>query len=211
MTDRMDTVELVGRSSSHFTRVVRIFALELAVPHTFRPLFDLTSLDAASYAQNPALKIPILVDERGPLFGAENICRELVRRATTDGTSVVMRGEVSARVVANAEELTLHAMSSGVSVIMARGPSGDQAVPQKVLKSLDNALCYLDQNLDDVLAALPQTRTLSFFEVALFCVVTHLPFRKVRDVTPFKRLGDFCQSFGERASAVATGYRFDAA
>ena len=211
MTDPMDTIELVGRSSSHFTRVVRIFALELAVPHTFRPLFDLTSLDATSYAQNPALKIPILVDEQGPLFGAENICRELVRRATSHGTSVVMRGDVSARVVANAEELTLHAMSSGVSVIMAKGAAGEQPAPPKVLKSLDNTLRYLDESLDDVLAALPQTRTLSFFEVALFCVVTHLPFRRIMDVTPFKRLGKLCESFGERASAVATPYRFDVA
>jgi glutathione S-transferase len=206
----MDNVELVGRSSSHFTRLVRMFALELAVPHTFRPLFDLTSLDATSYAQNPALKIPILVDEQGPLFGAENICRELVRRASSPETSVVMRGDVSARVVANAEELTLHAMSSGVAVIMAKGAGGEQPAPPKVLKSLDNTLRYLDERLDDVLGALPQTRRFSFFEVAVFCVVTHLPFRQVMDVTPFKRLSGFCQSFGERPSAVATAYRFDA-
>ena len=29
-------IVLVGRSSSHFTRVARIFALELGVPHSFR-------------------------------------------------------------------------------------------------------------------------------------------------------------------------------
>ena len=37
----VEPVELVGRSSSHFTRTARIFALELGVPHTFRPVFDI--------------------------------------------------------------------------------------------------------------------------------------------------------------------------
>ena len=51
----------------------------------------------------------------------------------------------------------------------------------------------------------------SFVEVALFCVVTHLPFRQIMDVAPYGRLGDFCKRFGERESARATEYRVDAA
>jgi len=72
---------LQGRSSSHFTRTARIFALELGVAHVFRPVLDLTSQDAANYADNPSLKVPILIDEAGPLYGTENICRELARRS----------------------------------------------------------------------------------------------------------------------------------
>jgi glutathione S-transferase len=77
----MSDVEIVGRSSSHFTRVTRIFALELEVPHAFLPVFDMTTTERGNYADNPALKIPILVDEHGPLYGTVNICRELVRRS----------------------------------------------------------------------------------------------------------------------------------
>ena len=77
----MGDIVLVGRSSSHFTRTARIFAIELGVPHTFRPVFDILSLDQATFADNPALKVPILVDGNGSLFGTENICRELVRRS----------------------------------------------------------------------------------------------------------------------------------
>jgi glutathione S-transferase len=205
----MSDLVLVGRSSSHFTRVARIFALELGVPHAFRPVFDMTSLDAATYADNPALKVPILVDERGPLFGTENICRELVRRSG-GASRVVLRGEVTDRAVANAEELTLHAMSTGVSLIMAKMSGGDGLAPPKVRRSLENSLRYLDENLDAVLAALPANRALSFIEVALFCVVTHLPFREVMDVAPYHRLVDFCGRFAERQGARDTEYRFDA-
>ena len=63
---------------------------------------------------------------------------------------------------------------------------------------------------EPLLAALPAHRTLSFVEVALFCVVRHLPFREVLDVGPWTRLGHFCSSFGARESARATEYRFDA-
>src|SRR5215467_6864261 len=102
-------ITLVGRSSSHFTRTARVFALELGVAHGFRPVLDIGAREAGAFADNPALKVPILVDERGPLFGTENICRELARRSGKRDR-VVLRGDVEDRLVANAEELTLHAM-----------------------------------------------------------------------------------------------------
>lgn len=206
----MNLITLVGRSSSHFTRVTRIFALELAVPHAFQPVLDIATLDAAAYADNPALKIPILVDERGPLFGAENICREIVRRSGL-ASEVILRGDVADRVLANVEELTLHVMSAEVGLIMAK-LAGDVAhAPPKTLRSIENSLRYLDQNIGVALEAMPPTRALSFVEVALFCVVTHLPFREIMNVTPWPRLVDFCKRFGERDGARSTPYRFDAA
>jgi glutathione S-transferase len=201
-------VILVGRSSSHFTRTARIFALELGVPHTFQPVYDMTTLDAGAYAGNPALKIPILVDAQGPLYGTENICRELARRSGK-ATRVVLRGAVTERRVANAEELVLHAMSTGVNLIM-QAVAGEKAVPQPKLRgSLQNVLAFLDENLDGVLDALPADRVLSFFEAALFSVVTHLPFRKLLDVSGYSNLQRFCAAFGERPGARATEYRFD--
>jgi len=205
----MSHLVLVGRSSSHFSRTARIFALELGVEHAFRPVLDMTSLDAETYAGNPALKVPILVDEHGSLFGTENICRELVRRA--DAKNVVMRGDVRDRVVANAEELTLHVMSAEVTLVMAKMAGGASHAPPKVTRSIENSLQYLDDHVDAVLAALPAGRRLSFVEVTLFCLVEHLPFRQVMDVTRWTRLGAFSKRFGEREAARATQYRFDAA
>lgn len=206
----MAEVVLVGRSSSHFTRTARIFALELGVPHTFRPVYDMTTLDGDAYAGNPALKIPILVDAQGPLYGTENICRELTRRSGM-GERVVLRGDVTHRLVANAEELVLHAMSTGVILIMQAVAEHEPAPQPKLRGSLENALAFLDANLDGVLAALPADRVLSFFETALFSVVTHLPFRKLLDVSGYSNLQRFASVFGDRPGPRATEYRFDVA
>jgi glutathione S-transferase len=209
MTDA--NLVLVGRSSSHFTRTARIFALELGVPHVFRAVLDLTTTDAAAYADNPALKVPVLVDAQGPLFGTENICRALARRSGL-GQRAVLRGDVGDRVVANAEEMVLHAMGSGVALIMLALPGqAERSPPPKLRRSLENALAFLDANVDGVLAALPSDRVLSFCETSLFCLVTHLPFRQVMDVSGYPRLQAFCRTFGARAGARATEYRFDAA
>jgi glutathione S-transferase len=198
---------LIGRSSSHFTRTARLFAHELGVAHTFRPVLDMTKLEAANYGDNPALKVPILVDADGPLYGMENICRALTRRSAL-GPRVIQRGDVPARVVANAEEMILHAMSSEVILIMG---GVDQPGPPKVRPSLEGALAWLERNVDGVLAALPPERALSFCEASLYALVTHLPFRKIADVSGYARLGAFCEAFGQRAGARATEYRFDAA
>jgi glutathione S-transferase len=202
-------VALVGRSSSHFTRTARLFALELGVPHRFEPVLDLTSTAPAVYADNPALKVPILVDQHGPLYGTENICRELVRRSGLAGR-VVLRGQVGARVVANAEEMVLHAMSAEVNLIMLATPA-TRREPPKVRRSLENALAFVDVELDRALAALPGDRALSFLEAALFSLATHLPFRDIMDVGAYARICAFRDRFATRPSARATEYRFDAA
>jgi len=204
----MTDLVVVGRSSSHFTRTARIFALELGVPHAFQPVFDLTALDPETYAGNPALKVPVLVTGDGPLFGTENICRELVRRSGR-GAEVVLRGAVADRRVANAEELALHAMSTEVSLIVAQLAGDARLAPAKLDRSLDGSLRHLDDHLDEALAALPAPRLLSFLEVAVFCLVTHLPFRKIRSVDGHPRLVEFCRRFGARSGARATEYAFD--
>jgi glutathione S-transferase len=203
-------VVLVGRSSSHFTRTARVFALELGVAHAFRPVLDIGARDPDAYAGNPTLKVPILVDERGPLYGTENICRELARRSEKRD-QVVLRGDVQDRLVANAEELTLHAMGSAVILITNALGGGDRPPPPKVRPSLENALAFLETHVDDVRAALPPARLLSFCETALFCLVRHLPFRDLMDTSGYARLQAFCREFEQRPGAAATPYKFDTA
>ena len=199
---------LVGRSSSHFTRTARIFALELAVAHRFQPVLDFGSQDPATFADNPALKIPIWLDEHGPLYGTENICRELARRSGHRDRAV-LRGDIGDRLVANAEELVLHAMSSQVTLIMTA--TADAPAPPKVRPSLNNALGFLDRHLDAVRAALPAQRLVSFFEIALYCLVIHLTFRQTLDPSGYDRLQAFCRELDARPAMQATSDRFDAA
>jgi hypothetical protein len=111
----------------------------------------------------------------------------------------------------NAEEMTLHAMSAEVTLVMAKMAGDERAISPKVRRGLENAVSWLDDHVGRVEGALPGERALSFVEAALFCVVTHLPFRQLLDVSPYAELTGFCERFGTRTSASDTAYRFDAA
>jgi glutathione S-transferase len=206
---------LIGRSSSSFTRIARIFATEFGVPHGFRVVPSLLSLDVSDYGGNPALKLPSLETAQGTWFGASSICRVLSKHARVP-RRVVWPEALEEPLVANAQELTLVALSTEVALIMSAvgGQSGDgrEATPHavKMRKSLVDTLAWLDAHLDRALAALPGERDLSYFEVSLFCLVTHLEFRDVVPTGPYAALGAFARRFVERPAAQQTAYRFDA-
>jgi glutathione S-transferase len=209
--EEVDPPVLVGRSSSVFTRVARIFAAELGVDYALQVVPDLTSANAADYGDNPALKLPSLKTGQGILFGTLNICRELARLSTRRPRIVWPEG-LERPLLANALELTLHAMATEVNLIMDKvaGVSEDSGHYAKMRKSLLGAMTWLEDNVLAVRRTLPD-RDLSYLEVALFCLVTHLEFRSVLPIGPYRQLNEFCQGFAARPSAEQTAYRFDAA
>jgi glutathione S-transferase len=201
---------LVGRSSSVFTRVTRIFAAEMGVTYSFRVVPDLLSEDPNQYGGNPALKMPTLQSARGVWFGALNICRELAR-SSSDRPTPVWPEDLSEALPANAQELVSQAMSTEVALIMrhvAEAADGN-AHHKKMKQSLLNSMAWLDNNIEQVLDALPQHRALSYLEVTLFCLVSHLEFRSILPIDPYSNLRDFCRRFAARPSAEQTVYRFD--
>lgn len=203
-------MELLGRQSSHYTRVVRMLAHELALDLPLHPIHDLMSLDPASYGGNPALKLPTLRFGDGQVFGTLNICRALAAHA--DRTQDVYWPEQAGRaLLMNAHELLAHAMAAQVEVVlheavMRRPPD---AASGKRRASLLACLGWLDQHLD---AVLPQVRQkpLSWFELCLFALLAHIPFRNPLDITGLHALAEFERGFSARPSAQATPYRFDA-
>ncbi|KYF73933.1 hypothetical protein BE11_50525 [Sorangium cellulosum] len=209
--DRTSTPTLIGRSSSHFTRVTRIVAAELGVAYDFQVVPDLRSVNAADYAGNPALRLPILRTGATTWFGALNICRELARRAPVQ-RRVVWPEHLTDALTANAQELAVQAMATEVALIMSQlaGTPKDDAQLAKPHKSLLNMLTWLDDNIDAAREALPLDRDLSYLEVCTFCLVTHLDFRSVLPTSGYRALTAFCDDFAQRASAQATAYRFDA-
>lgn len=211
MVSAPETPSLVlsGRSSSSFTRIARIYAAELGVPHAFRIVPDLMSLDPADYGGNPALRLPVLQTVEGTWFGSSNVCRALARHAPSE-RRLVWPEELDRPLLANAQELTLVALSTEVSLIMAQlAGAQPTANVDKLRRSLENVLAWLDANIDAILAALPPERQLSFLEVSAFCLVTHLAFRSVLPIAPYPELVAFSERFAQRASAQQTPYRFD--
>jgi glutathione S-transferase len=202
-----DVARIVGRSSSHFTRVVRIFAEELAVPYQLQVVPSLMSTEADTYGGNPGLRVPSLIIPGQPTaFGCINGCRTLAELSTR--SPCVLWPEALTRTIArNAQELTLQSMSTEVSLIMtAEGAASAYAV--KLRRALEGMLLWLDEHVERALAELP-ARDISFFEVALFCLIEHLPFRNVLSLESYAHLRSFRDQFGVRASAVATPFRFD--
>lgn len=201
---------LIGRSSSHFTRITRIFAAELRIDYSFQVVRDLMSSNAEDYGGNPALKIPSLQTSRGVWFGALNVCRELWRQSSPR-PRVVWPEDLDEPLLANAQELTLQAMATEVALIMSKvgGANDGSAHAMKMRVALGNMMSWLEGNTRSVLAALPPHRDLSFLEVTLFCLVTHLEFREVLPTAPYSELNRLCQQFATRPSASQTSYRFD--
>jgi len=203
-------VTIIGRSSSHFTRVLRMFAAELQVEYRFQTVADLQARDPGSYGGNPALTVPSLHTSEGAWFGSLSACRQLARLASEKPAIVWPEHLVVAR-LANAQELVLQAMATDVTLLMSThgtGPDGTDYL-DKLRQSLDNTLAWLEDNARQIFWALPESRDISYLEVTLFCLLTHLEFRNVRSIDGYVQLNEFTERFGRRRSARLTRYRFD--
>jgi hypothetical protein len=170
---------------------------------------SLLETDASAYGGNPGLRIPsLLVRGQPPVFGCLNGCRALAERSSRALRIVWPEGltSLSAR---NAQELTLQCMSSEVSLIMLTAEGGGaSAYAAKLRAALEGMLVWLNERVDDAVTELPE-RDLSFFEVSLFCLVEHLPFRNVLSIAAYPNLERLRDRFSARSSAAATRFAFD--
>lgn len=211
MTHTARPVRLTGRVTSHFTRVARMVAIELAVPVELEPVDDLLSLDPVAYGGHPALKIPTLHVDDSPLFGTDHICRRLAELAgRVDDPRVVLSERLRTAHARNAQELIWHAMAAQVQLVIGVGASrlpADGPFFAKVSAGLHGALAWLDRELAAVQAALPAARQFSVLEVSLYCLVEHLSFRPMIAIDAYPALRAFAAAYGERPAAVRTPFR----
>ncbi len=205
------TIEIVGRQSSHYTRQVRLLAHELGVDYTLQPIHDLLGEDPATFAGNPALKLPAVRQGDIVIWGSLNACRWIARQAPGGATRVAWPEGATTPLLMNAHEVVAHAMAAQVEVvfhdIVSKRPA--DATSRKRRTSLTLCLAWLDAHLDAIHAELPAER-IALFDLGLFCLLEHLPFRNPMDLSRMPRLTGFAGEFGLRASARATPYRFDA-
>jgi glutathione S-transferase len=203
-------MRLYGRSSSHFTRIARIFAAELELELEFTPIRDIMSLDAEEYGGNPALKLPTLESPDGRWFGSLPISRELARHSELN-LDIVWPEQLEAALASNAQEMVLAAMATEVGLVLgkATGVAADNGHQAKLRASLLGTMAWLEEHAGAAISSLPVERDLSFLEVSLFCLMEHLPFREVLETDAYPRLRAFAERFARRSSAKATTYRFD--
>lgn len=204
-------IEIIGRQSSHYTRVVRMLALELGIDAPLAPIFDLMSTDPATYAGNPALKLPALRIGDVVVWGSHSACRQLARQVDGGEARVFWPEDARDPLLMNAHEIVAHAMATQVEVVFHEIVSKRPPDPtsRKRRESLLNCLAWLDAHLGAVHAQLPRDR-IALFDLMLFCLLEHLPFRNPIDLSGMPALTAFVAEFSARASAQATPYRFDA-
>ncbi len=207
----MSPLEIIGRQSSHYTRQVRLLAHELGVDYALQPIHDLMSEDPVVFAGNPALKLPALRQGDIVVWGSLNACRWLARQADDGVARVFWPEQATTALAMNAHEVLAHAMAAQVEVvfheIVSKRPP--DAASRKRRTSLVQCLVWLDRHWDDIRAEVPTTK-IAIFDLGLFCLLEHLPFRNPIDLSSMPRLTAFAAVFAERPSAQATPYRFDA-
>lgn len=203
---------LHGRSSSHFTRLARIFGVEAGVDLAFHPVADMSSLDLQAYGGHPALKLPLLQMGDDAVFGAENICRRLAL-ATTNGLNVAWTEHLRWVELRNAQELIWQGMNTQTQLVFGLQVAGlpsDNIYFTKARLGLAASLDWLEDRLPRLLRRFPR-RDISLLEASLFCLLEHIDFRATGDATARPNLREFRRGFGLRASARATPYAFDTA
>lgn len=209
-------IVIVGREASHYTRQVRMLAHELGIAYTLSPILDLMSEDPATYAGNPALKLPALRHGDTVVWGSANLCRWLARHASGGGehalqNRVFLPEHAEDPLCMNAHEVLAHAMAVHVEVVfhelVSKRPP--DAASHKRRASLVNSLAWLDAEWDAIRATLPADH-IAVFDLGLFALLEHIPFRNPMDLSHLTRLAAFADAFRQRPSAQATPYRFDA-
>lgn len=207
--DSTRTPLLIGRSSSHFTRIVRMFAASCQVDYRFQAVLDLRSVSARDYGGNPAHRVPVLVTQEGSYFGSLNCCR-VVQRLSTAKLQVIWPEALLSPLQAGAQELITQGMVDEVTLIMGGYVYGADCPSslQKSMTSLQEILAWLESRIDELLNSLP-SRDLSFLETSLFCFIEHLAFRNVMPLGHYVRLTSFAASYSQRIVCRTTEYRFD--
>jgi glutathione S-transferase len=203
------SLTLIARSSSHFSRIARIYAAELEVPCVLEPVFDIAATASGVFGDNPLLRVPSLRTPEGTWFGSLGVCRELARRSPR-ALRLVWPEDLLHVLASNAQEVVTDAMNTGVVIITSRlqkVPDDDPTLT-KPFARLRGALGWLEASFEAALATQP-AGDLSFLEASAFCFLTHLGFRGLGTLDGHPRLRAFCDRFGERASARATPYHFD--
>lgn len=205
---------LVGRRSSLFVRIPLWFADALDVPVGFEPVMDMRRTDLATYAGNPALKVPVLCIGEQRLFGAAHIARRIAAAATVEARNgIVWPEDLHDPLLMNAQELVSHCSGAQVQLVMGPqvcGLAEDNLYFVKARAGLLGSLQWLEDHLEQILASLPASRSLSYFEVSLFCMLDHLSFRRTVELpVAFTRLHAFLKQYGTSGPALNTAYRYD--
>lgn len=141
-------MKLYATPLSHFSRKVRILLDHLSIPYEFKDVGNVAEGDLDTFAGNPLLKVPVLVDGDSWLIESDHIAAHLVQKFDpSDRFNVLTR---------NSHDLNIRAVLNGimteeVKVILARRtgvPTDKYGFFDDALEAMKNGLQWLEDNAD---------------------------------------------------------------
>ena len=161
--------QLYGTPLSHFTRKLRVLMSELGVEFDFVRAPGVLATNAATYGDNPLLRVPTLVYGSDTVIKSDHIARYLVNQF--DPTD---RLRVCSETVPDLNRLAVvnGVMDSEVVLILAKrgGLTDLEGVVyfRKLMLAMENGLSWLDQR------TVPDAETFDYGDICLICLWQHL-------------------------------------
>lgn len=172
-------MKLYATPLSHFSRKARILLDLYGVPYEFVDVGNVAEGDQAKFADNPLMKVPVLVDDGEWVIESDHVAGYIVSKVDpSDRYRVHTRNlaDLNVRAVLNG------IMSEEVKVILARRtgvPTGDYSFFDDALESIRNGFSWLE----DRAATFDPSRP-TYREFHLVCAWQHIEYY---DLVPLPR------------------------
>lgn len=194
----MSRLELHGTPLSHFTRKVRILLAELGVQYKQVWVPGVLALSPETFANNPLMRVPTLVDGDRIVIDSDHIARYLVGIYDQSDWFAVRSDDAMAM---NRLAVTNGIMANEVVLILAKrgGVEDIESVAyfRKLLAAITNGLVWLDD-------AIAPDAPMTWPDIALVSMWNHLEHYKIVGIDPYKRIAARVAQFAARPSIMST-------
>lgn len=164
-------MKLFATPLSHFARKSRILLDLYEVPYEFIDIGTVTQIEMSTYAKNPIMKVPILMDGKDWIIESDHISQYIVRKFdSSDRYQVQIKSlfDLNARAVMNG------IMDSEVKIILARRthvPVEQYVFFDKAFVAIKNGLSWLEESANNFTPHNPTYR-----EFHLVCLWEHIEY-----------------------------------
>lgn len=191
-------MKLIGSTTSPFARRIRIWALKNNADIQFENLDIFSPADRqVMINNNPARKIPILVDNQHTITDSNTIIRYLLNKNKLPSLSWQHENLLT----------TINACNDSLVEVLLCQRSGFDTHSDKLFFNLQNeriveTLSYLNNHLTD-----NEFNSCEYLSISLYCLLDWIYFRELIDLTPFNKLIEFHQAYNLQEVAKQTDPR----
>ncbi|HET9990504.1 MAG TPA: glutathione S-transferase family protein [Kofleriaceae bacterium] len=191
-------MKLYATPLSHFSRKIRILLAELGVPFEWVRTPGVMDASAATYGDNPLLRIPTLVDGEHTVIESDHIARYLVAKHDPRDWFGVASVEIDAL---NRLAVTNGVMANEVTILLAKRGGLDISGAvyfAKLLAAIEQGLAWLD-------ARIAADAPFDYRDIALISMWQHVEhYQLVTALERFPRIAARVAMFADRPSVATT-------